>query len=296
LQQTQNLIFLCKSTGSDGTIQGQGVKPPPEVPPERLGFANIQNDDGKFLRRHLLMQAPDETYCNSMDAFSLVLARAYLKSQGKPFTSPLDDQGEINRSLQFGNTPVPQLVGDGSGYRDRDGQLDGYQTLLNFRAVDGKLDRFAPMVSLKDVLENKVPPKMIHDRIVMVGITADTSTKADYWKTPYGEVPGVILQSQMVSQLVGATLDSRSLIRWMPFWAETMWIFGGSLVGGLLVWQLYRVKHQAIACGIALIALSGTCYVFLSTTSLWIPLVPAGMVLVTTGAIVGAFTYRLRHP
>lgn len=296
LQQTQNSIFLCKSTGSDGTIQGQGVKPPPEVPPERLGFANIQNDDGKFLRRHLLMQAPDETYCNSMDAFSLVLARAYLNSQGKPFTSPLNDQGEITHSLQFGNTPVPQLVGDGSGYRDRDGQLDGYQTLLNFRAVDGKLDRFAPMVSLKDVLDNKVSPEMIRDRIVMVGITADTSTKADYWKTPYGEVPGVILQSQMVSQLVSATLDGRSLIRWMPFWAEIVWIFGWSLVGGLLVWQLYRVKHQAIAGGIALIVLSGTCYIFLTTTSLWIPLVPAGMVLVTTGAIVGAFTYRLRHP
>lgn len=296
LQQTRNAIFLCKSTGSDDTIQGQGVKPPPEVPLERLGFANMQNDGGKFLRRHLLMQGPDETYCNTMDAFSLVLARTYLASQGKQFISPLDDQGEIKRSLQFGNTPIPQLAGDGSGYRDRDGQLAGYQALLNFRTVNGKLDRFAPMVSLKDVLENKVPPEVIRDRIVMVGITADTSTKADYWKTPYGEVPGVILQAQMVSQLVSATLDGRSLMGWMPFWSETLWIFGWSLGGGILIWQLYRLKQQAIASGIAIIVLSGTCYLLLITTGLWIPLVPAALVLITTGAIVGVLTYRLRRP
>lgn len=295
LKQTQNLIAVCKATGGDGTIQDQGVKPPPELPLEQIGFANLP-DDGTALRRQLLMKVPDETYCNTLDAFSLVLTRSYLETQGKQYVSPLNDQGEITQPLRFANTPVPLLVGDGSGYRDRDGQLDGYQTLLNFRKVDGKLDQFAPVVSMKDLLDNKVSPDLIRDRIVLVGLTAATSTKADYWKTPYGEVPGVIVQAQMVSQLVSATLDGRALIWWMPLWAETMWVAGWSLMGGLLVWQFYRLNQQAIACGVAVIILSGTCYLFLATTGGWIPLVPAAAALLTTGAIVAGLTYRLRHP
>lgn len=295
LKQTQNSIFLCKVAEND-TIQGQGVKPPPEVPLERVGFANLISDEDGLLRRQFLLGAPDETYCNTMFAFSFVPASAYLEAQGKPFGSPLDDQGEIKKLLKFGNAPFPQLAGDGSGYRDRNDQLGGYQTLLNFRAVNGKLDQFAPIVSLKDVLEGKVPPEMIRDRIVMVGFTAATSTKADYWKTPYGEVPGVILQAQMVSQIVSTTLDNRPLIWWMPYWAETLWILGWSVVGGTIIWQLYRFKHQAIACGITIIVLSGVCYLFLTTTGAWIPLVPTTIALVTTGAIVVGLTYRLRHP
>ncbi len=296
LKQTQNVIAMCKATGSDQTIQGQGVKPPPELNMERIGFANIQDEGGKFLRRHLLMQAPDETYCNTMDAFSLVLTRQYLEAKGNPFTSPLDDQGELSRSLQFGQTPLRQLVGDGSGYRDRNDQLGGYQAMLNFRAVGGKLDQFAPIVSFKDVLEQKVPAEMIRDRIVIIGLTASTSTKADYWKTPYGEVPGVILQAQMVSQLVSATLDKRPLIWWLPFWAETAWILSWSLVGGAIVWRLYRVEQGAIAAAIALVVLSGTCYILLAGWGGWLPLLPSAAALGITSASVSYLTYRRRHP
>lgn len=294
-KQMQNLIAVCKATGEDGTIQDQGVRPPPEVSSEQIGFANLL-DDGNALRRHLLMSAPDETYCNTLDAFSLVLARSYLATQGKQFISPLNDQGEVTQPLQFANISVPALDGDGSGYRDRNDQLPGYQTLLNFRTVNGKLDQIAPVVSMKDLLENKVSPDLIRDRIVLIGLTAATSTKADYWKTPYGEVPGVILHAQLVSQLISASLDGRALIWWMPFGAETLWIAGWSLLGGLLIGQFYRLSRQAIACGVAIIILSGTCYFFLVTTSGWIPLVPAAAALLTTGAIVTGLTYRLRHP
>ncbi|WP_181314346.1 hypothetical protein [Phormidesmis priestleyi] len=50
--------------------------------------------------------------------------------------------------MQLGQTPIRQLTGDGSGYRDRDDQLASYQAMLNFRAVGGKLDRVAPIVSV----------------------------------------------------------------------------------------------------------------------------------------------------
>lgn len=296
LKQSSTLIGVCKIPGSDQTIQGQAIAPPPEIPIERIGFANIQDEGNKFLRRHMLLQAPDEQYCNTMEAFTLLLARNYLEARGKAYGSPLDDQGEIKRSMKFGNAPIWLLDGNGSGYRDRNEQLGGYQTLLNFRAVNGKLDQIAPIVSLKDVIENKVPVEMIRDRVVMLGLTAATSTKADYWKTPYGEVPGVILQTQMASQLISASLDGRPMLWWMPFWAETVWMFGWSLVGGVLVWRIYRLDCLAIASLGNLVVLSGSCYITLAVWGGWLPLVPSVIGIIATNVTVGYLTYRVRHP
>ncbi len=296
LKQTSNLIALCKITGNDQTIQGQGISPPPELPMEQIGFANVQDDGNKFLRRHILLQPPDEKFCNTIDAFTLVLSRRYLESSNQAFSDPFDNDGKLTRPLGFGKTTVPFLTGDGSGYRDRDDNLGGFQTLLNFRTVDGKLDRFAPMVSLKDLLENKVPAELIRDRVVMIGITASTSTKSDYWKTPYGEVPGVILQAQMVSQLLSATLDQRPLIWWLPLWAETVWVLGWSLLGGVIVWGIYRMNRRAIAGVVSGIVLAGGSYAALAGLGVWLPLIPAAIGFGIAGTTVQVLTYRLRHP
>ncbi|HEY9669097.1 MAG TPA: TIR domain-containing protein [Coleofasciculaceae cyanobacterium] len=177
LKQTQNLIVVCTSSANDRGEAVRGVSPPPEVQLERVGFANLLGDEGNLVeRRQLLMQAPDPKFCNTLDSFSLVMARQYLEAQGKSYLSPLDAQGEITRSMQFGNTRIPQLVGNGSGYRDRNNQLAGYQILINFRAPNRDARKFAQMVSLKDVLENKVSGEVIRDRIVLIGFTALTDT------------------------------------------------------------------------------------------------------------------------
>lgn len=293
LQQTQNLIAMCQASSSERDEAVRGVSPPPEVPMERVGFANALDDGGKFQRRQLLIQPPD-TRCDIDESLSLVMAYKYLEVEEKAYTYPMDDQGNI-RTMKLGNTAIVRLKGNGSGYRDRNDQLEGYQTLINFRVHNGDARQFARRVSLKDVLENRVPAEAIRDRIVLIGITAKTSTDADIWDTPYGEMPGVLLHGQMISQLTSATLDGRPLIWWWSMWGETVWIFGWSLVGGAIIWGLSRSSYLVGACAAAIVVLYVSCYGTLAYRSGWIPLVPPAITMLMTGAGVGYLTYRLRY-
>ncbi|MEW6496070.1 MAG: CHASE2 domain-containing protein, partial [Cyanobacteriota bacterium] len=294
MQQTQNLIAICKSSADERGEAVRGVSPPPEVPIERTGFADLVLEDGNFARRQLLMQPPDPDFCNTLDAFSLVMARQYLEAQGKSYTSPLKESGELEQ-MQFGNTAISRLAGKGSGYQNMD-QLIGYQALINFRAPSGDARKFAKVVSLKDVLENRISAEVIRDRIVLIGYTANTHTQADIQNTPYGAMPGVMLHGQMTSQLISTILDGRPLIWWWTQWGGSLWIFGWSLVGGVIVWQFSQASHLASASLAALVLLYIACYGMLAYRSGWIPLVPPAIALVMTGTGVGYLTYRLRHP
>ncbi|NEP01705.1 MAG: TIR domain-containing protein [Symploca sp. SIO2E9] len=295
MQQTQNLIAICKSTGEDRGEAVRGVSPPPEVPIERTGFADLALEGrANFSRRQLLMQPPDPEFCNTLNSLSLVMAGKYLEAEGKSFTSPLKEDGTIGQML-FGDTGIVRLAGKGSGYQDKK-QLGGYQTLINFRAPGGDARKFAKVVSLKDVLENQVPAEAISGRIVLIGYTANTVTAAEIWNTPYGETSGVILHGQMTSQLISTVLDGRPLIWWWPSWGGGIWIFAWSLVGGVIVWRLTQASHLASASMASLLLLYVACYGMLAFRSGWIPLVPPAYALVLTGTSVGYLTYRLRHP
>lgn len=298
MKQSQNLFAICKASTSDDPkfIAARGVSAAPEVPIERVGFANLVDDGNTFARRQLLLQAPDPKYCDTLDSISLVMARKYLEAKGKPYISPLNEKGNIEPKMQFGNALIPQLLGDGSGYRDRNNELAGYQTLINFRAPNGDARKFAQVVSLKDVLENKVPANAIRDRIVLIGITAMTSAKVDIWNTPYGEMPGIFLQGQMTSQLINASLEGRPIIWWWSIWGETLWICGWCLAGGMIVWQVSRLSYLAGSSVAAILTIYVACYGMLAFGSGWIPLVPPLLGMVMTGSGVAYLTYRLRQP
>jgi CHASE2 domain-containing sensor protein len=299
-QQTPNLVAVCTSKAKNDRGQMlKGNKAPTNVPIERVGFANLVDDGGKFLRRHYLMRIPDKEYCNTREALSLLLARKYLEAKGIAYTSPYDlKEEDYTRHMQFGKTVIPPLwapqSGNGSGYRDRGSLLGGYQALLNYRIHQGDPEKFVPIVSLKDVLENRVPAQLIRDRIVLIGMVDKAERQADYWNTPYGEVPGVVLHAQMISQLLSAALDGRPMIWWMPMWAETLWIFGWSVVGGFVVWWFRQPRPLAIAGVVSIISLYGICYLVLAFPAGWLPLAPSLIALVATGGGVSCLNYYLR--
>lgn len=299
-QNTPNLVAICKSKAkNDRGEMVKGTKAPTNVPMERVGFANLVDDGGKVLRRHYLMKGLDKDYCNTRNSFSLVLAQKYLETKGISYTSPYDlKKKDYVRHMQFGNTVIPPLWaptwGNGSGYRDRGAQLGGYQAMLNYRTYRGNPEQFVSTVSLKDVLENQVPAEMIRDRIVLIGLLDKAERQADYWNTPYGEVSGVVLQAQMISQLLSATLERRPLIWWMPMGYETVWILGWSLVGGFVVWWFRQPKKLAVASGVAAIGLYGICYLVLAFPGGWLPLAPALIALIATSGGVGYLNYQLR--
>lgn len=297
LQQSETIISLCKAS----TAEQPGVPPPSEVPPERIGFNDFVWEGERFVRRHYLKQEADPDYCNTSDAFSLILARDYLAQQGVAYVDPWKGQGV--QDMVVGQVRVPQLwVGSPLGQHPaayaplHPATFNGYQTMLNFRTYKGSARDFAPSVSLADLLQGKVSPDVIRDRIVLIGYSDRTDRNSDFYTSPYGELPGVVLQGQMASQLVNAALEGRSLIWWWSTGGESLWILAWSVGGGWLVWWLVRPKFWAIGGSILLLSLGGICYGVMVLNGGWLPLLPTALGMVGTGTTVGYLSYRIRHP
>ena len=290
-QQDANLVVPCKLN----TPHKEGVHPPPELPlaqfDQRLGFSDLSVDLGEVVRRQLLVDTPTPPYCSTDHSLSLAIARHYLETQGNLYRAPFTADGEMIQALQLGKTRLQRLYPYSGGYANM--PLGGYQTLLNFRFYQGKAKNFLEQVRLRDVLADKVPVGKIRDRIVLVGFTARAGVN-DYSITPAGELPGVIIQAQMVSQLTSAVLDGRSLIWWLPFWGDAMWLVGWALVGGAIVWVIQR-PQMLVLVGIGAIgALGISCYTVFIVASGWLPLMPAAIALAASGGMTLAASQWLK--
>ncbi|MFN6527822.1 CHASE2 domain-containing protein [Nostoc sp. ChiSLP03a] len=296
-----NFFAICKV--SDRTQNYPGVSPPKGVPPERQGFSDIVPDSDNVLRRHLLAMQPDNPIspCTARYALNAQLAFHYLEKKG--IFAKYTPQGD----LQLGNIVFKRLRSrNGSktesqmgGYQKVD--IGGYQILLNYRSYQGSPLEIAPIVTLTDVLRGKVNPEQVKDRIVLIGTTAQSFR--DYNPTPYmteqgfsQEVPGVILQAQMVSQLVSAAIDGRPLISVLPVWVEALWIWSWSVVGGAIgyavsqtvTWRYRSRLYLLVTGGGVLGGLYILCLIFFYQ-GIWVPLVPSMLVLVLTGSTVAIY-------
>lgn len=288
-----NFFAICKV--SDRTQNYPGVSPPVGVPPERQGFSDIIPDSDNVLRRHLLaMQPADPTSpCTAPYALNAQLAFHYLNKEG------ISAKYTASGDLQLGNVVLKRLRSHRGGYQQVD--TGGYQILLNYRSYQGSPLEIAPKVTLTDVLKGKVNPELVKDRIVLIGTTAQSFR--DYSLTPYmneqgftQEIPGVILQAQMVSQLVSAVKDGRPLIRVLPVWGEVLWVWGWSVVGGaiavavlqILPWRDRSGLYLVLAGGCVLVVLYVLCLI-LFYQGIWVPLVPSALVLVVTGGTIAIY-------
>lgn len=281
MRQSKGLFAICKVR--DSSSNHPGIAPPPEVPGERQGFSDVVEDSDGVLRRHLIaMQLPAASPCTTPYALSAQLAFHYLAAEG------IAAQYTSDGNLQLGNVVFQRLQPRTGGYQ----QIDtwGYQILLNYRVHRSPLD-IAPTVTLKEVLAGKVAPDLVKDRIVLIGVVAESAH--DYIVTPYSigqsvyqKMPGVIVQAQMVSQLISAVKDGRSLLRAWPAWGEAIWILGWAIMGSSLAsrWRSSPLR-LLLATSVALMALSLLCFGFL-IHGIWIPFVPAALVCIgTVGSI-----------
>lgn len=312
LETTYNLVGLCK-----GSFNGVGVEKPPEIPLQRLGFndyvtesppplfrshtgfGEILQSGSTLLRRHYLKQGADER-CPAEDAFSLVIARQYLAQQHKTYTDPWAT--DWVQDMALGGVRVPQLwaggllVSESSAYAPMlPEQLGGYQTMLNFRATQGDINQFAARLSFQDLVMGQFDPSLVEGRIVLIGYDDITDRSADYYDTTYGEIPGVVSQGQMVSQLISASLDGRPLIWWWPAWADMVWTTAWAMVAGWVVWRLGEVLRMVAGLGLCSLAVTVVCYGVLVTMGGWLPLVPPLLAMSWTVGLVALFTYRTRH-
>jgi CHASE2 domain-containing sensor protein len=292
----ENVVAVCK--GRDRKHDPQGVKPPKEVPEERQGFTDAIQDPDGIVRRQIMMMAQEPSSpCTTPYSLSLQLAARYLSYENiKP---------DLNEDyVQFGSKVFKRLKPGRSGAYQQGVDLGGIQILVNYRnVVDYQ------RVSLEDVLSNKVNSDWLKDRVVLIGVTANTIS--DTWSTlysaalqPYQEIPGIFIQAQMVSQILSAVLDERPILGVLPFWGDIFWIWVWSSVSGLIVWRMRSLSDKGCAMFAIVIILYGICAIALWAApfgsiailkqGVWLPFIPSVFGVVASGVVV-LFIQRSRE-
>ncbi|NJO64587.1 MAG: CHASE2 domain-containing protein [Richelia sp. RM2_1_2] len=228
-QENPRLIAVCRVP--DARTNNPGIAAPKPISVEDVGFADVVFDLDGVLRRHLVFLTPEQnSVCTSDHSFSILLAFDYLSSKG--IQPSLSEETLILDSVDF--PPLP-YQGRAGGYHDINGA--GIQILLNYRATKD-VTQIAKTVSLSQVINGQITKQDVENRIVIIGVT-DKTASGDFLDTPYGEIPGVLVQAHAVSQILSAVLDRprRPLLRLWSLEAEILWIWGWSLVGGILLWR-----------------------------------------------------------
>lgn len=306
--QADNVIAITKI----GNSQGSSVSAPPGVPPERIGFNDLVLDADGVVRRQLLFASGQDQ--KTIFAFSLQLALAFLQTQGiEPQNyAQNSDYMELGESVFF-----PLRSGDG-GYADIDNR--GYQILMNYRT-----ENVARVVTISDILSEKVNPKWIKNKIILIGTTAPSIP--DAFLTPYSitatenfKMPGVLIHAQMVSQIINAaqfhrliktpassqqtrllsypnlTFSSPDLFRFLPEGLEIVWIGTWAMIGGALAWKIQHPLQQGLALLIGFLSLFGVGY-GLFLLNIWVPILAPmlSLALAGTGIIGYKQVYNSLH-
>ncbi|MBP0021650.1 MAG: CHASE2 domain-containing protein [Cyanobacteria bacterium SBLK] len=243
LQSLDRFFAVC-NTGVPGEEE-KDIAPPPEVEKERLGFANVLPDDDGVVRRHLLsMDEFATSACPSRHGFSLRLALFYLQKEG---IVPEWDKG----NLKLGNVVFQRLRSPVGMYRKAD--TWGTQVLLNYRAYRSP-GEFVEKVTLEEVLRGKIRREVLRDRLILIGTNHVHSRR---FSTPYGEeITSTMLQAQSTSQVLSAVLEGRSLLRFVPWWGEFLWLLGWTILVAVLMEVLRSRLYRFGVAGVA-IALTG---------------------------------------
>ena len=286
----EHLFGICK-VRDPFAGDTEGVAPPPEIPSERLSFSDAVTDPDGIIRRHLLSMKPTDPTdsCTAKNSLSFLLALYYLDKKGIQWDYTAEQELQIDAPGFEKKVVLRELKSLTGGYPRLDAR--GRQILLNYRSLPSP-KQIAHTVSVGDLLNERIPPNTkseLKHRIVLVGVTSPINTSADYWLTPYSasqrshekKIPGLFIQAHMVSQLLSAVLDNRPLLWVWSVWGEALWIWGWSVVGGVLACLLHQPRRLVISTGLALGTLYGVGYLFILQGG-WMPLIPSAIVLVLT--------------
>lgn len=262
-----------------GDSRHQGALPPPNIPDERVGFNNIVVDPDAIVRRNLISASDGK---KTLFSLSSTLAFAYFDSRKIAYKTIENDIFAVEKVV------FAKLRSNSGGYQNIDAK--GYQILLDYRS--GK--KLAETVTLTEVVEGKVDPKLVKGKIVLIGVTAPTVR--DNFSTPYSATkngniptPGVLIHAAATSQILGAVLDGKGLFWYWEEWQEMLWIAVWSAAGGCLAWRLEKsvsLMGSAIAAGGSLFGF--TFFLFLQQG--WIPLMAPTLALLITAGV--AITYK----
>jgi adenylate cyclase len=287
---TPNLIGIQKVIGS---AYGVAINPPPAL--YELGQVSsndlVPDPDGKIRRSLLSIKTKNGETVVGLGA---QLALLYLEAEN----ITLESVDATNNKLKLGKATFTPFAANDGGYVHAD--LGGYQILANFRNIKSGFRT----ISASEVLNGRIPPDFGRNRIVLIGVTAESVD--DYFFTSYSnsllssEVKrssGVFIHADIASQIISAALNGRPQIKFWSDHQEWLWIFAWSIAGSSLIW-MRRNKKKSIN-----FALTNVYILLLSTTIIggsyiaflsgwWLPVVPAFLALI--GSVMVTTTYIAR--
>ncbi|MGK7931044.1 MAG: EAL domain-containing protein [Microcystaceae cyanobacterium] len=280
-------IIVANQLSSDSI---EGVSPPPNIPDSRVGFVDLLIDPDNVVRRYLLYGQSSDGIIQ-VYSFALQVSRQYLKHKKER-----DNLEVLADSLKFNSLTLPKLSSNAGGYQLPLSEALGWQALLKYQSP-----QLARQISLEQALNREFEPQWIKDKVILIGYVAPS--KKDTFPTPYSavqinnfEMPGVTIHGVMVSQLLRGVLDGERALWFWPQWGEFLWLFGGALVGGLLVCRFNHPISLGLAIMVGIGGIWGTCFILFQFGG-WIPSVPPILGLVLTGGVVLArkAIYRSYH-
>ncbi len=264
-ESTPQLVFAEKF--------GRGDEPAVPAPPalvgsDRAGFADLMVDPGGVVRRALLFLDDGERVAYSLP---LRLALLYLAAEGIGPEPGSPDPAHI----KLGPTTLVPFARDDGAYVDADDR--GYQVLLDFH---GGLAPFRSY-SLEELLAGRMPAEAMRDKLVLVGVTAD-SVK-DFFITPFsGEhdvmasIPGMYLHAHAARQFLRQALDGAPPVRVLTARIEQVWTMLWTAFGVLLAMKLRNLVRLVVALALSLTMLAVGAYVAMGH-AWWIPLAPPAL-------------------
>jgi adenylate cyclase len=248
-----------------GIFTLEGIRPPAVLKDnaERIAFNDNFPVDVEVaqtvpkVRRSLLFgdRAPGEIY----DSLPFRLALVYLQARG---IAPEADPQDAN-SLWLGKARLRRFQRNDGLYVGADAK--GWQMLLDFKCPE-KFTRF----SVSDVLQGRVPPGALRDKIVLVGINAPSVE--DSRVTPlHRSHRGIEVQAMTVNQLLRHALNGAPPIRFWNQWWENAWLLGWCLAGAAIGSGVRSVWKIALGTTAGLVGLPGVAWMAFGA-GWWIPL------------------------
>lgn len=276
--QQPNVIAITKLPDPDDI----GVPPPPNIPPERIGFNDIPKDSDNLVRRSLLFATAEHDY-----SFAMRVTLAYLAKAG------IQPNQTANGNLLLGKVEFSPLEATTGQYQMLDAA--GYQVLLDYSARRN----LAPQISLTQVLKGEFNPALVKNRIVLIGTTA--RSMKDVFATPYSAgdretptTPGVVIHGQVIKAILNNVLDGKPLFRFWTDGQEVAWIGLWAILGGVLAWFIRHPLILGIAgTGTIMLLLTTGYRLFLNHT--WVPIAAPVLGLGTTATIIVAYRAQQAH-
>lgn len=276
LNKSDHLVSICHVYNSPSQAS---IAPPPGLKEESIVFSDVPDDIDNTIRRQLLYTStPKGSLCSATNSLAFSLALLHLSEKG---ISPNPD----SNILKFGQKSFPLLKGNAGAYKSNKGrspfQTETYQILFDPQPRRHSIKE----IPLTEFFQHPNPPDL-RNKIVLIGydIPARDEKQNDRHYTAYGEVPGVVVQAQMVSQFLNVVLDDQPMLWVLPIWGDYVWIIGwGAMAGSMAIGVTLLKKSRHTELLICLASLGGLFlfdFLVLWIWGLWLPFLPPFLILI----------------